>query len=425
MTLALPPDLPKTNWRALILGLFLTLSALSLCGLSVLVVAAAIPANSADQLTFLLLAAGLFFGAILLIPGIYLNGRIFLNLPGFHIHIPSVGVGILFIALTTFWVPVLALGGMIASSPLAAFVLPVLNILAVGLPLIFFLRITLRNLELPSAQQAWSVFGITLVTGPVIGTILELIALIIFVFIAGLYAISSNPVLAQQIADLAKMVQHTNNPDTLMAIVAPMLFSPAGMLVLFGLFSIAVPAIEEAVKVMALWLFADKIKHPAQGFALGVLCGAAFALSENLGYSSVGAGEWMATTAQRAGSALPHMLNSGILGWALVSAWKEHAHIKLGAAYLTVMLIHGLWNAISMGLLLNSLIPYAQQPVPPIIANPTPLFIGWVVLMMGTFGGLIYCNQALRRSQPAQAGYNEPPAYINSGDNHGNSEISV
>ena len=132
----------------------------------------------------------------------------------------------------------------------------------------------------------------------------------------------------------------------------------------------------------------------------------------------------MATAAQRAGSALPHMLNSGILGWALVSAWKERTYIKLGAAYLAVMLIHGLWNAISMALLLNALVPYAQQPVLPIIANPTPLFTGWVVLMLGTFCGLIYCNQALRRSQPAQAEYNEQLSYLNSGDNHGNSEIS-
>jgi hypothetical protein len=360
----------------------------------------------------------------LLIPGIYLNGRIFLNLPDFHVHLPPVGVGVLFIALTIFWVPVLAFGGVIASSPLAAFVLPVLNILAVGLPLIFFLRITLRNLELPPAQQAWSVFGVTLVTGPVIATILEGIALVIFVFIAGVYAVSSNPALAQQITQLAKMVQQTNNPDTLVAVIAPMFFSRAGMLVLFGLFSIAVPAIEETAKVMALWLFADRIKHPAQGFALGVLCGAAFALAENLGFSSTGAGEWMATAAQRAGSALPHMLNSGILGWALVSAWKERAHLKLGAAYLAVMLIHGLWNAISMALLLNALVPYAQQPVPSIITDPAPLFIGWAVLMMGTFGGLIYCNQALRHSQPAQAEYNEPLPSFDSGDNHGISEIS-
>jgi hypothetical protein len=406
--------------------LFLALNALSLCGLSVSMVALATSLkNSADQLTFFLLAVGLLFGVILLIPGIYLNGRIFLNLPGFHIHLPPVGVGILFIALTTFWVPILALGGAIASHPLAALVLPILNILAVGLPLIFFLRITLRNLELPPAQQAWSAFGVTLVTGPVIATILEGIALIVFVFIAGFYAVSSNPALAQQITHLAEMVQQANNPDTLVAIVAPMLFSPAGMLVIFGLFSIAVPAIEEAAKVMALWLFADRIKNPAQGFALGVLCGAAFALAENLGFSSTGAGEWMATAAQRAGSALPHMLNSGILGWALVSAWKERTHIRLGVAYLAVMLIHGLWNAISMALLLNSLIPYAQHPVPPIIANPAPLFTGWVVLMLGTFGGLIYCNRALRRSQSAQAEYNEPPTYLNSGENHGNSKISV
>jgi RsiW-degrading membrane proteinase PrsW (M82 family) len=264
------------------------------------------------------------------------------------------------------------------------------------------LRFTLRNLELPPAQQGWSVFGVTLVMGPLIGIILEGIALIFFALIVGLYLAASHPEWLAQITNLAQTVQQTSNPDTMMTSIAPLFFTPVGMLVMFGLFSVAIPVIEEATKVMALWLFADKIKHPAQGFALGVLCGAAFALAESLGYASTGSNDWMATATQRASAALPHMLNTGILGWALVSAWKERAYIKLGAAYLAVMLIHGLWNAISIALLLNTLIRYTQQPVPPLIANPIPLLIGWGTLIIGTFGGLIYCNQALRRSKPAQ-----------------------
>ena len=401
--------------RTLILGLFLALSAVSLVGLSILTTLLAISSgsalDSATLLTLFLLSGGLFFSGMLLLPGAYLNGHAFFNLPDLRIRFPAVNTGILFAALATSWAFVLILGQTIASNSSTAILLPVLNILAVAIPVTLFLRIALRRLELPPARQAWSVFGVTLVAGPVLGTILEAIALIVFMFAVGLY-IASNPALAQEMTRLAQLIQNSSGPDTVVTIIAPLLFTKAGMLVVFGLLSVAVPAIEEAAKVVALWIFADKIKHPAQGFALGVLCGAAFAVAENLGFSSTsssGANDWAATVALRASSALPHMLNSGILGWALVLTWKERAYLKLGMAYLAVMLIHGLWNAISVAMFLNSMVPYAQPSnIPQIIANPIPLFTGWIVMILGTFCGLIYCNQVLRRSFPAQAEYNEP-----------------
>ncbi len=407
----------RTNWRALLLGLFLAFNAISLCILGILsIVLVIVTRNKADPselLTFLLLAAGLLFSAVLLIPGIYLNGLSFFNLPGFHIHIPPMHDSIIFIILAALWAPVLLLGGIVASNPLTAILLPIFNLLAIGLPIICFLRITLRKLELPSAQQAWSVFGITLVIAPVIGIILEAIVLLIFMLIVVLYVASSNPALAQQIIHMAETMQQTGNSDELTTLITPLLFTPTGLFVLFATFSVAIPVIEESVKIMALWLFADKIKHPIQGFALGILCGAAFALAENLGYSSAGVDAWTTAVAQRASAALPHMLNSGILGWALVSAWKERAYFRLGAAYLAVMLIHGLWNALSIALALNELMPYTQQPTPPLLENMVPLLVGWVTLIIGTFGGLIYCNRALRRSQSAQAEYNEPLTSLN------------
>jgi dipeptide/tripeptide permease len=115
------------------------------------------------------------------------------------------------------------------------------------------------------------------------------------------------------------------------------------------------------------------------------------------------------------------MLNSGILGWALVSAWQKHAYFKLGLAYVAVILIHGLWNAISLALWLNSLATYAQN-TPGFIADPLPFFSGWIVMILGTFAGLAYGNRALRRSLPADLEYNERLSSLKLGENHGNSE---
>jgi len=234
----------------------------------------------------------------------------------------------------------------------------------------------------------------------------------------GIYAAYDRE-LAVQVSQLARVLQDFRDPDMLAAAAAPILFTPLGILTLFGLFSVAIPAIEEAIKVAALWLFADKIKAPIQGFALGVLCGAAFALAENLGFASTGASDWVATAALRASSALPHMLNSGILGWALVSAWKKRAYLKLGWAYIAVILIHGTWNAISLALWLNSLLSYAPQHSPFFIESPMPFFFGWAVMIFGTFTGLVYSNRALRASG---VGYNEPLSSSNIGEHHGDSE---
>ncbi len=422
--MSLPVPANKADWHAFILGLFLAFSAISLLELSALTLLFTASSmngpNRSMLLTLLLLAGGLFFSALLLIPGAYLNGRKFFGLPDIRIPFPPINEAALFMTLAALWVLSLVLGQSILSNPLAAILLPILNILAIGLPVILFLRIALRELALPPAQYGWSAFGVTLVIGPIAGILLEGIVFAILLFIVGIYA-GYNHELTDQIAQLARIAQNSHNPDLLVAAAAPILFSPVGILTILGLFSVAVPAIEEAIKVTALWLFADKIQDPIQGFVLGVLSGAAFALAENLGFSSTGASDWLATAALRASSALPHMLNSGILGWALVSAWKKHAYLRLSVAYIAVMLIHGTWNAISLALWLNALLPYVQH-APSFVESPIPFFSGWVVMIFGTLAGLMYCNRVLRLSLPSRVEYNEPLSSSNTGEHDGDSE---
>jgi hypothetical protein len=344
--------------------------------------------------------------AFLMIPGAYLNGRKFLNLPDIQVRLPAINPTGLSTMMVVLWGSSLVLGQMVSAGPLAAILLPILNVVAIGFPILLFLRIALQKLELPPARYGWSVFGMTLAVGPIIATLAEGVAMLIIILVVGIYA-RQHRELADELLRLAQAVQHTVSQDTLAASAAPVLFSPIGIMAMIGLFSVAVPAIEEATKVAALWLFASRIKDPIQGFALGVLCGAAFSLAENLGFSSSGAGDWATTAALRASSALPHMLNSGILGWSLVSAWKQHTYLKLGLGYVAVMLIHGTWNAISMAIWLNSLLPYTQN-APAFLANPTPFFFGWAVMIAGCLGGLVYNNLALRNRQLSHLRYNEP-----------------
>ena len=415
------PSPSRVDWRTLLLALFFLVSAVGLFGLAALMFVFAVSTLSgSDQtmsLTLFVMAGGMFFGTLLLAPGVYLNARGFLGFADGELHLPALNEEVMFVLLAALWVLALVLGQSVSSNTLGLIVLPAINVMAVGLPVIFFLRVALRRLELPPARHGWSVFGVTLVIGPIAGILLEGIVLVIFMFGAGIYA-GKSPELARQMTQLAELVKNSVSSDAIITAAAPIIFSPGGLLILVGLFSVAVPAIEEAIKVSALWLFADKIKTPLQGFALGVLCGAAFALAENLGFSSTGAGDWLSTASLRASSALPHMLNTGILGWAAVSAWQKHTYGRLGVAYAAVMLIHGTWNAISLAIWLNSLVPYAPN-APHFILNPVPFFAGWITMIIGTFLGLMYCNRALfQGSRPLQAGYNEPLPNPKSGEDH-------
>jgi len=146
----MPVPANKPDWHALVLGSFLALSAIGLLGLSALTLLfSASSMNGSNRsmlLTLLLLAGGLFFSALLLIPGAYLNGRKYFNLPDVRIPSRPIDEAALAMTLATLWVLSLGLGQAVSSNPLAAVLLPVLNVVAVAFPVIFFLRVALRKL---------------------------------------------------------------------------------------------------------------------------------------------------------------------------------------------------------------------------------------------------------------------------------------
>ncbi len=105
--------------------------------------------------------------------------------------------------------------------------------------------------------------------------------------------------------------------------VGPYLSNPAVIATILSYIALIVPLIEELLKPLAVWIFATKIESPAQGFAMGVLCGAAFALIESLNASADGTATWPFIVGIRAGTGLLHMTTSGLVGWGIVSAVRE------------------------------------------------------------------------------------------------------
>jgi hypothetical protein len=410
-----PPATPaQTDWAALVMGLLLVVSALGLVGIAPLLAALGLSAMSTlgegDALTLLMLAAGTFALGVLLAPGAYLNARKFLNLPEPRFGLRGLTPGLLLVMLLVVWVISLALGyGLSGNATFSLLLLPVVNVAALMLPVGIVLVISLRGLPLPSPRRAWSVFGASAVLGPTLAIFFELFAFIGFGLLFVLYA-SSTPGLEVPFRSLIEELQNEmGSIDFISQQATTLLLSPGAAFLLLGLFALVIPVIEELFKVFVLWFYAGRMRSPLEGFVLGALCGAAFALAENVGFSSAGAEDWLANVLTRATAILPHTFNSALVGWGLAVAWQKRGYVRLGLAYLAAVLVHGAWNALSVALALNSISGFAAD-VSPLIETPLPAAITWGVLVLGILLGLFLANRQMRRQAASEAavdvGYN-------------------
>lgn len=104
------------------------------------------------------------------------------------------------------------------------------------------------------------------------------------------------------------------------------------------------PLIEEAVKPLAVWFLGRRLHSPGEGFALGALSGAGFALLEGLMASSGYASQPVFGLPARLASSMMHITLSAFMGWAIASAFLEKRWVRLVVSYLLCATMHGLWN---------------------------------------------------------------------------------
>jgi len=288
------------------------------------------------------------------------------------------------------------------NNQIAWLVLPPLNIIATGLPALWVIYIGTHGLFLGSPRRQWGVFASGLVLGPLIILILELILLILMGIIALLW-VMLNPSLANQLNGVVFRLQTAgSNPDAALKALIPFLVNPGIIFLMFAYISVLIPLLEEALKPIGVW-FLSRVKiSPAQGFGYGVLSGAGFGLFENLGNTSGGAAGWAVIASARISTTLLHSFTAGLVGWALASAWSERRYFRLASAYLIAVIIHGLWNGLSLLSLAPSLQELSNISLPVnlqriVTFSPT----GIVALGVIVFLFYIGFNSVLRRSAPS------------------------
>ncbi|HEX9013544.1 MAG TPA: PrsW family glutamic-type intramembrane protease [Anaerolineaceae bacterium] len=309
--------------------------------------------------------------------------------------------------IAVLWGISLAAGGWAASQRGAGLLLLApLYILAAGLPVAAYLVIGAGGLAGGSQQRRWGILSAELVGTALVVLVVELLVLALVGLIIVLAVVSQPGALAeiQRLAAQLKAAQVT--PENLGRILQPFLrpwMLYLGIAVIAGI----APLIEELLKPLPLWFFARRGLTASEGFVGGLICGAGFALFESLGdLTSVTGASWLPAALGRGGTDLLHILNGGLMGWALALAWSQGRSLRLVLTYLLVAGVHGLWNAIS--LLLGAL-PLVGPVFPALLHGQQANYIlgaGLVVIYLLMFWVLVRTNQRLGRSEPVPA---QPP----------------
>ena len=307
------------------------------------------------------------------------------------------------------------------NTDLAWLLLPPLNIIANGLPVLWLVYIGTRGLIPGQPRRQWGVFASGLVLGPLIILFLELLVLIGIGVLAILWALL-DPSISNQLNGLVFRLQNSaTNPDAILRILLPFLLKPGILFIAFAFISVIVPLIEEALKPIGVWFLLGQKLTPAQGFAFGILSGAGFGLFENLGNTSSGGEAWVLLASTRIVTLLLHCLTAGVVGWALASAWSHKRYLRLGVTYALAVILHGLWNGMAVLSSISSLHGQVNISIPASLQQFGSLSsIGIVAL--GAFNLVFFLgfSLVLRKSTIGKASplavYDENPNLSGSGD---------
>ena len=280
-------------------------------------------------------------------------------------------------------------------------VLPVLTVPAIALPLAVLLAMGTHRLPLGARWQAWSVLGLGMTLGPILLFALEIV-LAILIFIGAAAYIMTQPELVLEMQELSEQIMILGSePEEAAQLLAPFLTQPAVIVVALLYIAILVPAVEEIFKPIGVWLFAGKLSAAAEGFALGALSGAGYALIETIGVSGQQTGEWASLLFSRIGTGLLHITTSGLMGAAIVLAWRERRYVRFLGTYLLAVLLHGLWNAFAMLFTFSTLAEFLDQPGQLMSVQPVTI-AALAVLAVLLFAILILSNRRLRNTNPPQ-----------------------
>jgi hypothetical protein len=282
---------------------------------------------------------------LLLLPSVILAG---FRLVGAPIPVWNLNKAYLYSLCGLLFVPaIIGMGFVLTRNErLAELLLPLIQLLVIGLPLVWLLFLGTRGFATGPTQRSWGIYSFsTTVSIPVI-LVVETV-LIVIIGLAGVFWLrfSSPELLRQLVNTMQRLANSERDTETILRILRPYLNQPVVLVGGFAITAGIIPLLEEMLKPLALWFFASRPLTAREGFIGGLICGASFALLESLGaLANPTMGAWPVVAIGRIGTGILHTTTSGLVGWGLGSAWSEGRFGRLAAAYTAAVCFHGLWN---------------------------------------------------------------------------------
>jgi hypothetical protein len=253
-------------------------------------------------------------------------------------------------------------------------------ILGILLPIAGLLWIAVGGQPAGSRRRLWAVFGLGMAGSTVLAVLAEY-AVFGLAALAFSIAALAHPEWMTVIQQLKEQITGAGDVQAMLTVLAPYLTNPLVLLAVLAFAAVIGPLIEEALKPAAIWLLGRRLRSPAEGFALGALCGAGFALLEGLLAASGGAATLGVGLVGRAASSLMHITASGLVGWGIASARLEKRPWRFVGAYLLGVLIHGGWNGSAILTVFGAL-RYSLNPAAPDLVGGLAMLAGLAVLAL-------------------------------------------
>ncbi|MCX7608546.1 MAG: PrsW family intramembrane metalloprotease [Anaerolineales bacterium] len=335
--------------RSVVLLVFATVSVMTLMGMAAL---QTIPAlillltkeiDGAEFSTLLGASGGLVFCALLFAPLIYASAR---TLQGKEMPLLSVPPfsWLALLVMSSVWISVFILSSLTSLlgkvGPLLA--APFVS-LGLVIPPLMFAWIGAGGLLRASHRRLWGTLALSLTGSSAIAISIQIILLVGVIAILLISCKAGHKIL-ETIQTLRAQVEQADSMERLLAILAPYLVRSDIVALIMLFTAVLVPLIEEAVKPLAVWLIGREVHSPAEGFALGAISGAGFAIIEGmLSISEMLSTPYFGLPARLA-SSLMHVALSAIMGWGIVSFLRDKRWFAFLGSYLLSAGLHGLWN---------------------------------------------------------------------------------
>jgi hypothetical protein len=281
------------------------------------------------------------------LPSLYLAGRRLLNpdriqhpTPG-HLKLAS-------LALLA-WPLVLAAGYAVQQADGPVWLFVPLHALATILPLWWLVEFCARGLVGGTAQRRWGALNFGLFFSNPLAIFLELLGGVALVIALSVF-LAGNPQILAQFQNLRdQILALQNDPAALQELYAPFLGDPTILLLILLAVAGLIPLLEELLKPLAVWAMGGRKITPSEGFVLGAVAGAAFALQETLLVAvNADAATWLTVIIGRTGTAVLHISTTALMGRAIAEVLGGKGGLRLAGSYLLVVGMHALWNTFSV-----------------------------------------------------------------------------